>query len=113
MAGGDYAVRFRDGSGTVVSPVLPTPRLLDEGWRPVEAYEEPKSEAERLGRLYPPVWRVRDDSYDPPGTKYVRVTVERVPYTWTCEDCNTTWMDMDQFGPQFDAFARHRCGEAP
>jgi hypothetical protein len=103
MNGGDYAVRFRDGSGTVVSPVLPTPRLLDEGWRPIEAYEEkPASEK------YPPVWRVRDDAYDPPGTEYVRVTVERIPYTWTCEFCGRTWTSLDQFGPEFDAFARHK-----
>jgi hypothetical protein len=57
--------------------VLATPRLIDEGTRPghplfgprVEAYQESTYQGRE-------VWRVRDDTYDPPGTQYVRVRVE-------------------------------------
>jgi len=55
-------------------PVLPTPRLISEGTRTlygIEAYQsDPASEK------YPAIWRVRDDSYDAPGTEYQRVRIE-------------------------------------
>lgn len=48
---------------------LPTAGLFDESGRGFpEAYEHiPASEQ------YPPVWRARDDSFDPPGTVYRKV----------------------------------------
>lgn len=100
------------GSGRIVAePVLPTPRLLAEGYRLVEAYEsDPASEAGGVGgRGHAAIWRVRDDAYDPPGTKYTRVTVERIPYVWTCDDCGRTWTDVEEMGATFEAYARHRC----
>ena len=62
----------------IEADVLPTPRLVDEGTRhPVEAYRT----GEYNGRG---VWRVRDDSYDPPGTEYrlVRLVNKTAPMPW-------------------------------
>lgn len=60
--------------GERVEGVLATPRLIDEGTRrPVDAYRE----SEYRPDVYPGgVWRMRDDSYDPPGTEYRRVVIE-------------------------------------
>jgi hypothetical protein len=69
----DWAVVFVDGLGR--EECLPTPRLVDEatGGKIVEAYRDREADEQ-----YPAMWRVRDDSYDPPGTKYVNVTLRRI-----------------------------------
>jgi hypothetical protein len=61
---------------TVEADILPTPRLIDEGTRrPVEAYRQSEYTNPATGRTQG-VWRVRDDSYDQPGTEYRWVVVE-------------------------------------
>jgi hypothetical protein len=52
--------------------VLPTPLLIQQASRkPVEAYQ-----TDSASDKYPPIWRMRDDDYDPPGTQYERVLIE-------------------------------------
>jgi hypothetical protein len=54
---------------TIDSDVIPTPRLISEGTQGVvEAYPSGTYQGRN-------VWRVRDDSYDPAGTRYRHVTV--------------------------------------
>lgn len=67
----NYRVILRDGTQI---DVLPTPRLIQAAseassrGRWVEAYEsDPATDR------YPPVWRLRDDSYDPAFTAYEMV----------------------------------------
>ncbi len=54
---------------------LPTPRLLAEGGG--EAYATGAQ-----GSKGQPMWRLRDDNYDPPGTQYRQVilVVREVPW---------------------------------
>jgi hypothetical protein len=60
--------------GIRVEDILPTPRLISEGTRhPVEAYRSDETDRYPGG-----IWRMRDDSYDPPGLVYLRVVVEVV-----------------------------------
>lgn len=69
---------------TIEKDVLPTPRLISEGTRgQVEAYKETEYVRPHDGKVQS-LWRVRDDSYDPPGTKYrwVRVEVVREKMPW-------------------------------
>lgn len=104
-----YRVRFWDGAmpGQRVSdPILPTPRLLAEGHRRVEAYEATPGTPEHL-----PVWRVRDDAYDQPEQAYHRVTVEAIPNIWKCYDCGKSWVSIDETGPEYWAYINHTCAD--
>jgi hypothetical protein len=94
---------------TGTDAILPTPMLLSVGHKITEAYEETPATDEHLA-----VWRVRDDSYDKPGTVYRRVTVERIPTVFHCEHCGREWIDYTSdgaymVGPVWDEYAKHEC----
>ena len=56
---------------TIARDVMPSPLLIQQGTRgPVDAYE-----ASPATDHYRAFWRMRDDSYDPPGTEYRHVRV--------------------------------------